>query len=986
MKRKILITFLVTALLVTTFVPFAAFAGEGEASDVSHAKAVQTLKRLDMLGEEFSGAEKIKFGEFLGLAMKLTGITGVPASTSSPYSDVTDSEKYYSEVIHATNMGIVSGYGDGTLGYAENITSGRASKILVSILGYEPHAIVKGGYPAGYTIVAGNIGVFDELALDANSPLTWDQAAQMVYNCLEIEILQPESYPTESYVTVDGENPLTKWMKVLTVEGTVTSNAITNVMGGEGEEAGYVTIDNVRYLENGCGASKYVGCKVNAYYKEESSAKRTLLMVSLDENYNEWEIPSEALDDSTTKEKVYYYEDGSDKAKYVTVEDAANIFYNFKKYTSAPTDNLFKPENGAVRLVDSDGNKKADAVYVTESETYVVEEVRPANGFVKDLYNREDLRLDTAINDELVFTVLKDGVEVSVSDIKVNDVLTVTKSEDGNYISVEIGYKRARGTLDGMGADYLEIKGEKYNIVKQNQDKFTSDLLGKEITILFDKYLNAAGYLLSQTSGLDYGYLCQIKASGKGLNAGQNAQIMLFTPSGEFITVQTADKVSVNGSSKNESGVAFDGTSLVESFMTTYEIDISDDPKKPDIRTFTAIKNQLIKYKLNDAGEVTEIETARNNCYDHGGTGMEEEGFTLDLDYWGYGKNPGGAEHNFIYKNSGVLGNDYDLKGTIGIQIPNPKLWASFYMGINSWSDLEKAFDIYTPTTDWPNDKRFTDGAGVKLYDVDAQKVASFIITEGATSSVNPTQHLFLVESVGQALDDDGMPGTRLSGMYKGKEAKLFVKTDAQAFKDDPKLLEIKSGDIIRIAQDATGMIVNLFKVYTLYQDAEWLDAQFGKNADKRNISFKNTVRPNREYLLGGDEFAEWVFSNGETGDPGTLRTYPYCFWTGNACTVMHVRTVYMSGSRPMLNHGPLEATGESITEKLVNTPGVINGGFYFYDEANETVRLATKDDLIEDDRYTYVLRSRYGSFEDLIVIKHKEPVLGYWEGYTEGK
>lgn len=985
MKRKILITFLVTALLVTTFVPFAAFAGEGEASDVSHAKAVQTLKRLDMLGEEFSGAEKIKFGEFLGLAMKLTGITDVPASTSSPYSDVTDSEKYYSEVIHATNMGIVSGYGDGTLGYAENITSGRASKILVSILGYEPHAIVKGGYPAGYTIVAGNIGVFDELALDANTPLTWDQAAQMVYNCLEIEILQPESYPTESYVTIDGENPLTKWMKIKRLEGIVTANSLTTVSGGEGEEEGYVTIDGVRFMENGTMASSYIGCKVNAYYKEITSAKLELLEVSLDAEAIIWEISGEDIDEAaTTASKIYYYEGNSSKAEDVSIEDGAFISYNFKKYEGAPSAELFTPENGAVTLIDSDGNKKADAVYVTESVTYVVEEVRPANGFVKDLYNQEDLRLDTAINDELVFVVLKDGVEVSVSDIKVNDVLTVTKSEDGNYISVEIGYKRARGTLDGMGTDYLEIKGEKYNIVKQNQDKFTSDLLGKEITILFDKYLNAAGYLLSQTSGLDYGYLCQIKASGKGLNAGQDAQIMLFTPSGEFITVQTADKVSVNGSSRNSNGETYNGAKIEEEF-----------------KNGNVIEHQLIKYKLNDAGEVFEIETARNNCYDHGGTGMEEEGFTLDLDYWGYGKNPGGAEHNFIYKNSGVLGNDYDLKGTIGIQIPNSGLWDGYFAGTYGWSDLEKAFSIYSPINDWPNDKRFTDGSGVKLYDVDSQKIASFIVTEGAQASVNPTQYLFLVESVGQALDDDGIPGTRISGMYKGKEAKLFIKTDAQAFVDDPKLLDIKSGDIIRIAQDATGMIVNLFKVYTLYQDSEWYTPNFGKNQDKRAINAKLKVFakeievskgnwiPNpgyREYLLGGDEFAEWVFQNGETGDPYLLRTYPYCFWTGNACTVMHVRTVYMSGSRAMLNHGPLEATGESITEKLVNTPGGVNMGFYFYDEANETVRLATKDDLIEDDRYTYVLRSRYGSFEDLIVIKHKEPVFGYWEGYTEGK
>ena len=414
MKRKILITFLVTALLVTTFVPFAAFADEGEASDVSHAKAVQTLKRLDMLGEEFPGAEKIKFGEFLGLAMKLTGITGVPASTSSPYSDVTDSEKYYSEVIHATNMGIVSGYGDGTLGYAENITSGRASKILVSILGYEPHAIAKGGYPAGYTIVAGSIGVFDELTLDANSPLTWDQAAQMVYNCLEIEILQPESYPTESYVTVDGENPLTKWMKIKRLEGVVTANSLTTINGGEGEEEGYVTIDGVRFMENGTMASSYIGCKVNAYYREITSAKLELLEVSLDADAKIWEISGEDIDEAaTTASKIYYYEDNSSKSEDVSIENGAFISYNFKKYEGAPSAELFTPENGAVTLIDSDGNKKADCVYIKNSTTYVVEEVRASNGYIKDLYNQPDLRLDVESNNELVCKIYKDGVSVN---------------------------------------------------------------------------------------------------------------------------------------------------------------------------------------------------------------------------------------------------------------------------------------------------------------------------------------------------------------------------------------------------------------------------------------------------------------------------------------------------------------------------------------------------------------------------------------------
>ena len=985
MKKRLLTTILAVAVALTVFVPTYAFSAVDDIESVSHAKAVNTLGRLGVLNDDFEENEDITFGEFLGLAMELTGVGDIPSSSQSPFSDVSATDKYFNAVCAAKNMGIVSGWGDGTLGYNDTITSGRASKILVSILGYEPHAIAKGGYPAGYTIVAGNIGVFDELALDANSPLTWDQAAQMVYNCLEIEILQPESYPTESYVTVDGENPLTKWMKIKRVEGVVTANSLTTINGGEGEEEGYVTIDGVRFAENGTMASSYIGCKVNAYYREITSAKLELLEVSLDAEAKIWEISGEDIDEAaTTASKIYYYEDNSSKAEDVSIEDGAFISYNFKKYEGAPSAELFTPENGAVTLIDSDGNKKADCVYIKNSTTYVVEEVRASNGYIKDLYNQPDLRLDVESNNELVYVITKDGVSVGIDTIAVNDVLTVTQSEDGNYVEIEIGYKRAKGILSEIGKNHIVINDRKYNVLRQNAAEFDEALLGKEIIALYDKYINASGYILSLTDDLSYGYLYDARSGGTGLDAGKKANLKIYTTSGEYLSALVADKVKLNGKTKDSSGNEYTGASLVAEFTDN-----------------GFIKHQLIRYKLNDEGKICEIETARQNCADFGGTGMDEDGFTIDLDY-DNASSP--VPHNFIYKNSGLLGSDYDLKSTIGIQVPNSEIWNGYRDGTYTISDLEKTFSMYLPYETWANDTRFpAQSPTIRLYDVDESKAAKVIVTEGSGGGgAVPKAHLMLVEDVVEAMDEDYNKGMMIKGIYKNEYVGFFVKEDEASFTEgelvydatpakpssgdeiygDPTLLDLNPGDVIKIALDATNKITNIFKVYSLEDQGEWQwTNQIEKGTSKIEI---NTVWKHRKYLMGGSEFSEWTNQNGDTGMYNQVRFYNYCFWTGNSHQMIHARALYPMGERLVVDLGPIEDSGNSPALKLGNVGKDTN--YAFFDEATGSVRVATKDDFVKDDRYTYIIGNRYGVFNDIIVIKHEEPVYGYWRGYTEGK
>lgn len=993
MLKKILTLILGISIFASVLIPCQGFALSDESDVPSCEAAIASLKRFKMIPEDFDADKIMTFGEFVGLAMKLTGLDSVPVSEGQYFSDVPKSAKHYNAVMHAKNMGIATGLGNGTLGYNQSLTMDRAAKILVAILGYEPYAQSKGGWSAGYIIVAGQEGILDGCAFDSSKPLTGRNAAQMVYNCLEIDILVQESYPEGNYKSYDGENPLTQWMKIQKTEGVVTGNQITTTSGGEGLDNGIVTIDNERYVENGTLAGDLLGCKVTAYYKEENG-KKVLLEVSLDDEAKIYEIPGTDIANETTKEKVHYYTDDSEKVQSVSVSPDAYIFYNFKKYNDAPSDVLFNPETGALKLIDYDGDKKADVVYITDSEIYVVESITAGSGKVYDKYGKPDIFLADDEDKGLVVDIILDGAKVDVTKVMANNVLTVTRSDDGKYIRAEVGYRKVKGTLSEKGNGYIVAKNKKYNIHPQCEAVFEGINPGTNGIVLLDIYYNAAGFIADSSSDGTYGYAISAMTKKSGL-AGDKTAFKIYTTDGNVEIYELSKDIKINGKVSNDYGEKYDDSQTV---IDEFTADVTYYKGKANERTFPGVfDHQLIKYKLDAKGKLSSIEKAVLNCRDFGGTGKAMDAFSLDLNYRGYGNADTPVRHNFIYKNSGLLGNDFNLKEAQGIQIPSPDVWIDFYDGNITESDLESMFSLYQPYLDWSNDTTFDKGQIIKLYDIDDMKMASVIITEGAKLSVNVGPYFMLVEGISEVLDKDGMPGTAITGMYRGKYQKIFVDTTADAFTPgkwkEEGLLDLKPGDVIRIALNSTGEIVNLFKVYTVKQESEWT---LGRDTDKRNISVMTTFRDKtspayREYLLGGNEFSEIIFSNGESGDPYSVRIMPYCYWTGFGLIAVHARSAYMKQGQMIVSPGIPYGETDPVGEKIGFFPGNSdNGGnvrgSYYFDESTGIVREATADDLEESDYKSYVMRIRYGLVEDLIIINHKEPIQGDWYGWSETK
>ena len=109
----------------------------------------------------------------------------------------------------------------------------------------------------------------------------------------------------------------------------------------------------------------------------------------------------------------------------------------------------------------------------------------------------------------------------------------------------------------------------------------------------------------------------------------------------------------------------------------------------------------------------------------------------------------------------------------------------------------ENDFQIKVP-------KDAEDFAGAVSYKITADEVfyEQYIIRKGAMTATAfvDKEGIFLVEDVIETMDEDGFPIQALVGMQQGKRLTLKIDPDLFDPNKDPKLQNIKSGDVLRVA------------------------------------------------------------------------------------------------------------------------------------------------------------------------------------------
>ncbi len=159
------------------------------------AEAISIMADMGLLSGYEDGSFKpegnITRAEFATVVCRALGVEANYSDNRQVFDDVPANHWAAGYITVAAQQGIVNGYGDYKFGPSDNIKYKDAVKMVVTMPGYAPIADVNGGYPDGYMITANQYGFLNGINGMSNDTLvTRAVVAQMIYNALNIPVLE----------------------------------------------------------------------------------------------------------------------------------------------------------------------------------------------------------------------------------------------------------------------------------------------------------------------------------------------------------------------------------------------------------------------------------------------------------------------------------------------------------------------------------------------------------------------------------------------------------------------------------------------------------------------------------------------------------------------------------------------------------------------------------------------------------------------------
>ncbi len=150
--------------------------------------------------------------------------------------------------------GIIAGRGDNTFDPSANVTGVEAAKMLLAALGYnaEIEGLVGPDWALNTAALAQQLGIFRNFTKDVSEPLNRDDAALLIYNALDVELIQ--EYRNGYAISYDDHRTiLSSVFGVIRVEGVVVANEWARLEETDSDEAlreGRTTLDNVVWYDS----------------------------------------------------------------------------------------------------------------------------------------------------------------------------------------------------------------------------------------------------------------------------------------------------------------------------------------------------------------------------------------------------------------------------------------------------------------------------------------------------------------------------------------------------------------------------------------------------------------------------------------------------------------------------------------------------------------------------------------------------------------
>lgn len=333
----------------------------------------------------------------------------------------------------AQSLNIINGYGDGNFGPEDKVTYEQAVKMIVCALNYDLVTQAKGGYPTGYLSVASSEGITKSANGKVGDAAKRSTVAVLVYNSLEVRILDQNTW------TTDGSDEYAK------SDDTILSKYLdVNKWEGVVSDVPFTDYAKNDYKKN---TTPKISLDNNAFYKVYKNGKETKIDDEAATNVDCSLVDVEGLlgkkviayigdseDDETGNIMVYAISEKSSGNTVTKISKTQLVDKDDKEFTTMDQISYRKTGSTKVYDLDLDSNVKIYNNYTSDSFEKAIDKNETETG--KVMRNTEGLAqlIEKGGTIELISNDNDDDIEYIVIN-RYNDEGTIesVSEEDGEY-------------------------------------------------------------------------------------------------------------------------------------------------------------------------------------------------------------------------------------------------------------------------------------------------------------------------------------------------------------------------------------------------------------------------------------------------------------------------------------------------------------------------------------------------------------------------
>ncbi len=437
------------------------------------------------------------------------------ATVTRLWSDVDESHWAYAYMRDMAFLGTIHGYPDGTFRPENNVSYDEAVKIILSLCGYDEYAQSTGGFPDGYTKLAGRFNLNKGITTLGSNPISRMEVATLVYNSFTLPLTSP--------LLADGEerNFLNDVIGVYLIEGTLESTDITSIYGGDSNSANTAVVNDTEItFDANSNIRDYIGQElrifarevddkyVMTYFEPTEKEDTTVIDISLLEGYEDNTISYRKSEESSAVKKVEF-------------RKGSKLIYN-GKYTSYTADTFDKANlnKGTVTVIEKD-DYDFDIIVIENLESGYLSNVNSkllklTDGLKSQTSGGAAIKLESDDANETVFYQIFDaeGNSLTIDDLSIGGAINYYQND--GMVKIYYSQNTISGSVSGSKIEddvtYITIDGEEYVISKAYLDAKGNNITGgmkiKGVTDMFGEIV----WMEVESSTLDgWAYIIKVR-------------------------------------------------------------------------------------------------------------------------------------------------------------------------------------------------------------------------------------------------------------------------------------------------------------------------------------------------------------------------------------------------------------------------------------------------------------------------------------------